>query len=98
MTKRLTILIAFLLIAGLMAPVALRADDDDIYDHVNAKLNADVDIHGRVKIDVKNGVVTLTGVVHTEKAKDKAVKLTKKVQGVKDVVNKIEVGEEKTPR
>src|SRR5258708_21768257 len=97
MTKRLTVLIEFLLIAGLMAP-ALRANDDDIYDHVNQKLNADVDIHGRVKIEVKNGVVTLTGTVHTEKAKDKAAKLTKKVPGVKDVVNKIEIGDERAPR
>jgi osmotically-inducible protein OsmY len=97
MTKRFQILAAILLISCLAAP-ALMADDDDIYDKVNQKLNADIDIHGRVKIEVKNGVVTLTGMVHTESAKSKATKLAKKVQGVKDVVNQIRIGEETPPR
>jgi osmotically-inducible protein OsmY len=65
---------------------------------VNQKLNADIDIHGRVKIEVKNGVVTLTGMVHSEAAKSKATKLAKKVQGVKDVVNQMQIGDEKPPK
>ena len=97
MTKRFQILAAILLISCLVAP-ALMADDDDIYDKVNQKLNADIDIHGRVKIEVKNGVVTLTGMVHTEQAKSKATKLAKKVQGVKDVVNQMQIGDEKPPK
>src|ERR1017187_7305924 len=97
MTKRTQILAALFLISCLMAPM-LMADDDDIYDKVNQKLNADIDIHGRVKIEVKNGVVTLTGMVHTEGAKSKATKLAKKVQGVKEVVNQIQIGEEKPPK
>ena len=98
MTKRTQILAALFLISCLMAPMLLMADDDDIYDKVNQKLNADIDIHGRVKIEVKNGVVTLTGMVHTEGAKSKATKLAKKVQGVKEVINQIQIGEEKPPK
>ena len=101
MTKRTQMLAAIFLISCLMAPALMarpKVDDDDIYDKVNQKLNADIDIHGRVKIEVKNGVVTLTGMVHTEQAKNKATKLAKKVQGVKDVVNQMQIGDEKPPK
>jgi osmotically-inducible protein OsmY len=91
-------ILAVLLLVSLAAPM-LQAhkllDDDDIYDQVNRKLNNDSDIHGRIKIDVKNGVVTLTGNVGTEKVRSKAEKIVRKVQGVKDVVNKLEVGDER---
>ncbi len=91
-------LLAVMLLASLAAPL-LRAhnllDDDDIYDQVNRKLNNDADVHGRIKIEVKNAVVTLTGKVGTEKVRAKAEKIARKVPGVKDVVNKLEVGEER---
>jgi len=70
-----------------------HADDDEIYDQVNRKLNNDADIHGRIKIEVKDAVVTLTGNVGTDKVRSKAEKIARKVQGVKEVVNKLEVGE-----
>ena len=92
------LLLALSLAAPILRANPLRADDDEIYDKVNQRLNADVDTHGRVKIEVKNGVVTLTGMVKNDKARSRAEKLTKKVSGVKDVVNKIEVGEPKPPR
>jgi osmotically-inducible protein OsmY len=97
-TRVLHVVLAVALLAALAAPM-LRAhklvDDDDIYDKVNRKLNDDADIHGRIKIDVKNGVVTLTGSVGTEKVRSKAEKIVRKVPGVKDVVNKLEIGEER---
>ena len=40
-------------------------------------------------MDVKQGVVTLGGTVETQRQKDKATKLAKKVKGVKQVVNNI---------
>ena len=95
-TRFLHAVLAIVLLASLAAPL-LRAhvpDDDDIYDKVNRKLNDDADIHGRIKIDVKNAVVTLTGNVGTEKVRAKAEKIVRKVQGVKDVVNKLEVGDD----
>jgi osmotically-inducible protein OsmY len=97
MSKFIRTFLSLVMLVALAAPL-VRADDDDIYDHVNQKLNADRDIHGRIKIDVKDGVVTLSGMVHDEKVKERATKLTKKVAGVKDVVNKIEIGEEKPPK
>jgi osmotically-inducible protein OsmY len=97
-TRILHAVLAVVLLASLAAPM-LRAhkafDDDDIYDKVNRKLNDDADIHGRIKIDVKNAVVTLTGSVGTEKVRAKAEKIVRKVPGVKDVVNKLEVGDER---
>jgi osmotically-inducible protein OsmY len=90
--------LAVLLLAALAAPL-LRAhtlvDDDDLYDKVNRKLNNDADIHGNIKIEVKNAVVTLTGNVGTEKVRSRAEKVARKVPGVKDVVNKLEVGDER---
>ena len=44
-----------------------------------------------VKVETKDGVVTLSGTVETGKAKSKAEKLTKKVRGVKGVVNELRV-------
>jgi osmotically-inducible protein OsmY len=72
------------------------ADDDLIYDHVRHKLYNDPDVKAhKLTITVKDGVVTLEGRVLTEKFKEKAEKLTRKVSGVKDVVNKLTVGEDK---
>ncbi|GEM_PF-5373150 len=95
-TRVLHAIAAVLLAAALIAPYALArpfVDDDEIYDQVNRKLNSDQDIHGRIKIEVKNAVVTLTGTVGTEKVKSKAEKIVRKVAGVKEVVNKLEIGE-----
>ena len=46
---------------------------------------------GALAVESKQGVVTLGGTVETERQKDKATKLTKKVKGVKQVVNNIEI-------
>ena len=42
-------------------------------------------------IDVKEGVVTLSGKVRTQKQKDRAERVAKKVKGVAKVVNKLVV-------
>ncbi len=66
--------------------------DDFISDSVRAKLSGDVVVKGaRIDVEVKNGVVTLTGQVATEKQKNKAESLAKKVKGVKSVINKIQI-------
>jgi hyperosmotically inducible protein len=80
----------------LLAGVCLAADkpvtDDAIYDNVRIKLASDIDVKGgNLNVDVKQGVVTLTGIVESDLQKEKAAKLTKKVKGVKKVVNNIEV-------
>src|SRR6266498_1587189 len=66
--------------------------DDSIYDHVKRRLANDPDVKGgALGIDVKQGVVTLRGSVETEKQKQKAEKLAKKVNGVKQVINEIKL-------
>jgi osmotically-inducible protein OsmY len=80
----------------LLAGVCLAADkpisDDLIVDQVRIKLSADAEVKGgALKVDSKQGVVTLDGTVETERQKSKATNLTKKVKGVKQVVNNIEI-------
>lgn len=66
--------------------------DDTIYDKVRIALASDIDVKGgNLKVDVKDGVVTLAGTVESQGQKDKADHIAKKVKGVKKVVNNIEV-------
>ncbi len=66
------------------------SSDDQIYDLVRRRLAGDPDVRGgALDITVKEGVVTLKGAVRSEKAKRKADKLTRKVKGVKSVVNEL---------
>ncbi len=64
--------------------------DDTITDQVRIKLSEDQLVKGgALGVDVKDGVVTLTGMVDEPKAKERAEKLAKKVKGVKQVINKL---------
>jgi osmotically-inducible protein OsmY len=84
----------FLWVAG---PAALAlaqsaVSDDTIHDKVMMRLANDADVRGGgLTIDVAKGVVTVRGVLATEKAKAKAEKVIKKVKGVTGVKNMIEV-------
>ena len=69
-----------------------EVSDDAITDMVRRKLASDPDVKGgSLQVDVKNGVVTLSGNVPVEHARSKAEKLARKVRGVKSVVNQIKV-------
>jgi osmotically-inducible protein OsmY len=87
-------LIALLLLLAL-ASVCLAKDpkaitDDGIYDQVRLRLaNDQVVKGGALDVDVKQGVVTLSGAVDLAEQRDRAPKLAKKVKGVKQVINKI---------
>ena len=62
--------------------------DDQIHDRVMERLASDRDVKGGgIDVEVANGVVTLRGKVREEKQKVKAERDTKKVKGVKQVVN-----------
>lgn len=86
---------AFLLTAPLAALPLLAQkviSDDSIHDQVRQRLANDPDIKGAAfEIDVKGGVVTIKGVVSSEKWKTKADRVTKKVKGVRDIKNLLEV-------
>jgi len=49
------------------------------------------DASGDLLVAVKDGVVTLRGKVESERAKNKASKLARKVKGVKNVVNELTI-------
>ncbi len=84
---------ALLLAAFLLAGVGLAKDtvsDDMIYNNVRIKLAGDQVVKGgALMVDVKDGVVTLSGAVEQPKQKDRAAKLAKSIKGVKQVINNI---------
>ncbi len=66
--------------------------DDDLYDQVRIRIANDREIGGgRIDVKVASGVVELSGKVKSDKQKERAEKLAKKVKGVKSVVNRIQV-------
>jgi osmotically-inducible protein OsmY len=87
MTKKLAL---FLLL--LVPAFADQKKDDEIYDAVKRRLAGDPVVKGgTLEVEVKDGVVTISGVVRNEKAKSKADKVAMKVKGVSKVVNQIKV-------
>jgi len=87
---------AILAILFLLAGICLAADkpvsDDLIVDQVRIKLSGDAEVKGgALQVESKQGVVTLAGSVESQRQKDKAAKLAKKVKGVKQVINNIEL-------
>jgi osmotically-inducible protein OsmY len=84
--------VALLLAAGVCLAADKPVSDDSISDHVRLRLASDPDVKGgALTVDVKEGVVTIAGTVESSHQKDKAAKLAKKVKGVKQVVNNIEI-------
>jgi hyperosmotically inducible periplasmic protein len=80
----------------LLVSACLAADkpisDDAIYDKVRIALASDIDVKGgNLKVEVKDGAVTLGGTLESQGQKDKATRIAKKVKGVKKVTNNIEV-------
>ena len=56
------------------------------------KLANDPDVRGGAfDVSVKDGVVTLKGKVEKEKYRQRAEKVAKKVKGVKQVVNQLQI-------
>ncbi len=71
-----------------------KVSDDAIYDQVRKRLASDATVKGgALGVEVKDGAVTLTGKVRSERQKVRAESLTRKIRGVTKVVNKIVVDE-----
>jgi osmotically-inducible protein OsmY len=88
-----SIAIVLLSFSGLAAGQKPINPDDVIHDKVTEKLAVDPDVKGgALDVTVKDGVVTIKGRVDSDKGKSKATKLAKKVKGVKDVDNELQVG------
>ncbi len=89
----ISLLLCILLIGAAVAADKAPVSDDVIYDNVRRRLASDQVVKGgALKVDVKDGVVTLNGMVEQEKQKERAAKLTKKVAGVKSVNNELQIG------
>lgn len=90
----ISILLITLLLAGFAVALAdeKQISDDAIYDSVRRKLASDPLVKGgALEVDVQQGVVTLRGAVEQPKQKSKAEKIARKVDGVKKVINQLEV-------
>lgn len=99
--KMISKLLSSLAAVFLLASWCLAADkpisDDLIVDQVRIKLVSDqVAKGGGLQVDVKQGVVTLSGAVENDKQKERAGKLAKKVKGVKQVINNITLRDKTT--
>ena len=94
--------ICALLLTALLACLCLAKDqvpDDMIYNNVRIKLAGDQVVKGgALMVDVKDGVVTLSGSVEEQKQKDRATKLAKGIKGVKQVINNITLRNKNTPQ
>ena len=83
--------VGFLMAIAAAASVQKPLTDDEIHDKVRERLAADRDVKGGgIEVEVQNGVVTLKGKVREEAQKVKAERITRKVQGVKQVVNQLQ--------
>jgi len=69
------------------------ADDEKLNDEVKTAMKTDryfYDYH--VAVDTKNGVVTLRGLVYDDWDVRTAIRISKRIPGVKRVVNQLEIG------
>lgn len=71
-----------------------KLDDAVITSKVEAKLAADPEVSAfNVDVDTEDGVVRLSGIVKHEKAREEAADLARGTDGVRSVVNDIQVGD-----
>ena len=85
-------LVVVLLLAGVCLAAEKTLSDDAVYNQVRIKLADDPVVKGGgIDVEVKQGVVTLSGTVELQVQIEKATKVAKKVKGVKEVINHIEL-------
>lgn len=90
MTKRITTFLGIL--AAVAFTVACAQTDAGITTKVKSKLAADDTVKAyQIDVDTKDKVVTLSGSVDSQAAKDQAVALARGTEGVADVVDNITV-------
>jgi osmotically-inducible protein OsmY len=89
----LAVLLALPLIASACARTLIDTSDDlTITTQVKTALLNDPDVGGmRIDVETVKGVVTLSGGVKTAAERDKAVAITRKVGGVRDVKSVLEI-------
>jgi len=92
MKPKICALLLFFALAGACLAKSAPLTDNMITDQVMIRLSGDQLVKGgALKVDVKDGVVTLNGQVDEPKAKARAEGLAKKVKGVKQVINNLTI-------
>jgi osmotically-inducible protein OsmY len=91
----ITLLLALILTPLFAQKSKTAISDDMLVDQVRVKLASDSEVGGQpIQVDVHKGMVVLTGKVTSEKLKNKAEKIAKKVKGVAGVEDKIVISPE----
>ena len=82
------------LIAAAVIAVGCGQTDAGITTNVKTKMAADDTVKAyQINVDTRNGVVTLRGDVETAAAKEQAVQIARKTEGVRDVIDQIQVAD-----
>lgn len=85
---------ALIAAAGLVVTAACAQTDAGITTSVKTKLAADDTVKAyEVNVTTENGVVTLSGDVDSQMAKDEALRIARDTDGVRDVIDQLRVGE-----
>lgn len=93
--RRLTSIIALLLLAGAVTACHSKPDDKDIAKDIQAKVAADpVAQDSQVTVDSHEGNVTVSGTTKTVAAKRQIEKIAKEEPGVAEVNDQTSVGQE----
>lgn len=75
---------------------AASAGDETLTARIKSQLSSDTQIKGaRLDVSAKNGVVLLQGTVTTKAAKQRALTLARRTDGVTQVVDRIRIGRAK---
>lgn len=89
--------VSILLLCSLLAGLVTAAEkqpltDDMVYDRVIRKLVNDRDLKtNAIEVTVKDHVVTLRGLIDSEKLRQRAEHVAQKTEGVKKVVNELRI-------
>ena len=86
----------YLILGFAAVSTAFAADepisDDQLFDQVNRSLVTDRQLGARpLQVAVKDGKVTVTGFVENEKLQKRVEKVVKKVKGVREVDNRVQI-------
>src|SRR5262245_55516009 len=89
--------VMLLTVAAMVTTIACGQSDPGITTAVKSKLAADDAVKAyQINVDTSQRVVTLSGTVDTQAAKDQAVTIARQTEGVRDVVDRITVNREAT--
>jgi hyperosmotically inducible periplasmic protein len=90
--KIIAITIFLLLVLGSIGCTSQELDDAGISAKIKGKLAADSETSAiKIGVDTTHGVVTLSGVVPTEREKAKAEQLARSTEGITQVINNITI-------